>query len=236
MKISHQEKTETVSMATPNLKSEIKGYCILSVTLQAQTYNDTKFTILDGLCTDIILGQTFMKKHRAIMLSFGRDLPPLNICSLAVSNVTPPTLFSYLSKDCHFITTKRHKYSHDDKNFKDREIKCLLAEKFFEPSNSLWRAQVVITANENGKKRLCIDYSQTINCFTHLDAYPLPRIDDQVHAFFISNTFISNARLKLAKNQANAKQHLEPEFLLFENYSHCSSTLSSRNNKTYSKK
>ena len=31
--------------------------------------------------------------------------------------------------------------------------------------------------------------------------------------------FISNARLKLAKNQADAKQHPEAEFLLFENYS-----------------
>ena len=38
----------------------------------------------------------------------------------------------------------------------------------------------------------------------------------------------------LAKNQANAKQHSEPELLL-ENYSHFSSTLSSKNNRTYSK-
>ena len=29
------------------------------------------------------------------------------------------------------------------------------------------------------------------------------------HSFFISNTFISDPRLKLAKNQANAKQHPE---------------------------
>ena len=34
--------------------------------------------------------------------------------------------------------------------------------------------------------------------------------------FFISNTFISNARLILAKNQAKAKQHPEAENLLFE--------------------
>ena len=40
--------------------------------------------------------------------------------------------------------------------------------------------------------------------------------------FFISNTFISNARLKLAKNQANGKQHHEAELLLFENNSHSS--------------
>ena len=58
----------------------------------------------------------------------------------------------------------------------------------------------------------------------------------EVHAFFISNTFISNARFKFAKNQTKAKQHLEVEFLLFENYSLSSSTLSPRNNKKYSKK
>ena len=38
--------------------------------------------------------------------------------------------------------------------------------------------------------------------------------------FFISNTFISKVRVKLAKNQANAKQHPEAGPLLFdENYS-----------------
>ena len=54
--------------------------------------------------------------------------------------------------------------------------------------------------------------------------------------FFISNTFISNAKLKLLKNQANAQQHPEAELLLFENYSDSSPTLSSKKNGTYSKK
>ena len=53
---------------------------------------------------------------------------------------------------------------------------------------------------------------------------------------FLSNNFISNARLKLGKNQANAKQHPEAELLLFENYSHSSSMLSSKNDRRYSKK
>ena len=57
-----------------------------------------------------------------------------------------------------------------------------------------------------------------------------------IHAFFMSNTFINNARLKIVKNQAKAKQHLEARFLIFENYSLSSSTLSSKNNKRYSKK
>ena len=35
---------------------------------------------------------------------------------------------------------------------------------------------------------------------------------------FISDTFISNTRLKLAKNQAKAKQQLQVELLLSKNY------------------
>ena len=74
------------------------------------------------------------------------------------------------------------------------------------------------------------------NFFSCVEILPKTGSVWQLHAFFVSNTFISNARLKLAKNQANAKQHPEAELLLFENYSHSSSTLSSKNNSTYSKK
>ena len=55
---------------------------------------------------------------------------------------------------------------------------------------------------------------------------------DEVHAFFISNTFIRNARMKLAKRRAKAKQHPEAQL----NYSLSSSALSSKNNRRYSKK
>ena len=40
----------------------------------------------------------------------------------------------------------------------------------------------------------------------------------------------------MGKNWANAKQHPETELLLFENYSHSCSTLSSKNNKISFKK
>ena len=45
----------------------------------------------------------------------------------------------------------------------------------------------------------------------------------QHYTFFISNTFISNSRVKSAKDQVNAKQYPEAELLLFENYSDSSS-------------
>ena len=58
---------------------------------------------------------------------------------------------------------------------------------------------------------------------------------DEQYTYFVF-FLISNASLKLAKNEANAKQHVEAELLVFENYSHFSYTLSSKNNGTYSKK
>ena len=66
------------------------------------------------------------------------------------------------------------------------EIHKLLAEGIIEPSVSPWRAQVVVTKNETYKRRMVIDYSQTVNRFTLLDAYPLPRIDDEIaqHKYF----------------------------------------------------
>ena len=58
---------------------------------------------------------------------------------------------------------------------------------------------------------------------------------DNVTHFFISNTFISNAWLKLAKKQAKAKHHPDAELLLFEKYSLFSSTFLSKNNTRYAK-
>ncbi|KRZ96710.1 Retrovirus-related Pol polyprotein from transposon gypsy [Trichinella sp. T8] len=41
-----------------------------------------------------------------------------------------------------------------------------------------WRAQTLVVTTDNHKKRTMIDYSQTINRFTLLDAYPLAKIND----------------------------------------------------------
>ena len=54
--------------------------------------------------------------------------------------------------------------------------------------------------------------------------------------FFISNTFLSNARLKLEKYQASAKQNPEPDLLLFKTFAFFIIFLSSKHNRRYSKK
>ena len=59
---------------------------------------------------------------------------------------------------------------------------------------------------------------------------------EKIHAFFVSNTFIGNARLKLKKNQVKAKQKSEAELLLFENCLLSCLTLPSNSNMAHSKK
>ena len=75
-------------------------------------------------------------------------------------------------------STKSRQYSQADKNFIRQEFEKLLRKEIIEPSVSPWRAQVTVTKNDRHKKRMVIDYSQTITRFTELDAYPVPRIDD----------------------------------------------------------
>ena len=67
-----------------------------------------------------------------------------------------------------------------DRQFIADEVNHLLKEKIIEPSFSPWRAQVVVVKH-NGKMRLCIDYSETVNKYTVPDAYPIPVIEELVN-------------------------------------------------------
>jgi len=57
----------------------------------------------------------------------------------------------------------------------------LLEQGIIEYSESPRCAQVLVTKNERHKGRMVIDYSQTISCFTELDAYPFLQIGQLLH-------------------------------------------------------
>ncbi|GFU83676.1 retrovirus-related Pol polyprotein from transposon opus [Trichonephila clavipes] len=74
----------------------------------------------------------------------------------------------------------------------------LLQEGVIEPSNSPWRAQAFVIRGENHKPRMVVDYSQTINKYTLLDAYPLPKIEEVI--------------LKISKNKVFSKIDLQSAY------------------------
>ena len=69
--------------------------------------------------------------------------------------------------------------------------------------------RVVVTKDENHKQRLAIDYSQTFNRFTQLDAFPLPRINDTVNEIAQYRVF-STIDLQSAYHQIPLKNEDKP--------------------------
>ena len=65
---------------------------------------------------------------------------------------------------------------------------------------------------------------ETLSVLFHQEI--MPKRQMLPHVFFLLKN--NNTRLKLVKNPANAMQHPEAELVLFENYSHSSSKLSSK--------
>ena len=200
---------QSISMAQSTLSAKTLGHCIANLELGGKTYSNLRLSILPGLCSDLILGLDFQKQHQSISFHHGGPKPPLVVCGLTTLKVEPPDLFANLTADIHPIATKSRRYGYEDREFIDAEVRRLLREGIIESSNSPWRAQVVVARNENHKKRLVIDYSQTINRFTLLDAYPLPRIDDTINAIAQYRVF-STIDLRSAYHQVSIKEGDKP--------------------------
>jgi len=198
-----------VSMASSSLSTTTEGYCEVALILDGRNYSKVRLSVLPGLCADVILGQDFQQQHASVTLNYGGKLPPIVLCGLTTLRVNPPELFSNLTADCHPVATKSRRYSFDDRKFIDQETQRLLKEGIIEPSNSPWRAQVVVTKDENHRKRLAVDYCQTINRFTFLDGYPLPRIDDLVNKIAQYRVF-SSIDLRSAYHQIPIKPEDKP--------------------------
>lgn len=171
-----------VSMASTSLSSTVKGACMVNLQLLNHYHNDMKLLVLQGLCADVVIGHDILKQYSSIEISFGGKKSSLSICSLSLALTPYARLFTNLTPDCKPVAVRSRRYSKEDTLFIEKEIQTLLSEGIIEESRSPWRAQVLVTVNENHKKRMVIDYSQTINRFTLLDAYPLPRLEEMVQA------------------------------------------------------
>ena len=57
----------------------------------------------------------------------------------------------------------------------------MLDNDVIQPSKSPWSSPVVLRHKKDGSIRFCIDY-RDLNHVTKKDVYPLPRIDDALHA------------------------------------------------------
>lgn len=205
---------QTISMASLNHISTVEGQTFQTINIGDHKYDNVNLLVVKNLCADIIIGHDVLEKHASLEFSFGGPKKPLHVCNVAAASVPAVPLFANVSSNCKPIAIKSRKHSDEDNTFIKEEIKNLLAEGVIEESKSPWRAQVLVTKNETHRKRLVIDYSQTINRYTELDAYPLPNIEDLV-AKVAKNKIFSLIDLKSAYHQVPILPE-ERKFTAFE--------------------
>lgn len=124
-----------------------------------------------------------------------------------------PLCSANLISDCYPIAAKSRRHSLPDTKFIHSEISRMLKEGIIEPYQSPWRTQTLVVSPEN-HKRLVVDYSQMINRFTLLDAYPLPRIEDMENEIAYYQVF-STLGLTSAYHQVAIKPE-ERKYTAFE--------------------
>ena len=204
----------SITMASTTHSSSTKGHCLVDIVYENNHYPSVKLSVLPNLCSDVLLGHDFLKQHERLDIRFGGSRPPLSVCALIAAHIDTPTLFGSLTPNCKPITTKSRLLSFSDQSFVDKEIHRLLMENIIEPSQSPWRAQVLVTSNANHKRRMVVDYSRTINRFTLFDAYPLPRINELVEKISHYDIF-TTVDLKSAYHQIPIRED-EKAFTAFE--------------------
>ena len=212
-----------ITLASSSSLVSTTGSVNVGIQINNHMHNDFQLDVLPNLCCDLIVGHNLFIHHRRLVLNFNGSkseivLPNTSsnrvVCSLAQAIMDPPSLFSHLTPDCHPIACKSRKYSLPEQQFIKEEVSRLLSADIIEPSHSPWRAQLLVCSPENHKRRLVVDYSRTINKFTELDAYPLPKMDEL--ALKVSQYKIYSALdLRSAYHQIPLKES-EREYTAFE--------------------
>ena len=221
LKLDSYPTLHRVQMASSAMTAKSTGFCLVDIMIDDTHYSSIRLNILEGLCSDIILGLDFQSQHENLIIKFNGKYPDLVVapkshCLTTAAKLPDVSLFSNVTEDAVPIATKSRRFNQDDRAFIQNNIDELLTEGIIRASSSPWRAQVLIVKDEYNRhrKRMCIDYSQTINIYTELDAYPLPRIDDMVNQLAQYHVF-STFDLKGAYHQVAIKES-DSKYTAFE--------------------
>ena len=185
LRLDIHKMNESITLASTASTVAVTGFVNVKLQYSNTTLENQKLFVFKDLCSKVLLGLNILSKHSKLEISYGGVKQDLclnqkdnGVCGLTSLNIEAPPLFGNLTADMKPIADKSRIYSKEDYLFIKTEISRLLEEGIIEPSHSPWRAQVLVVKQSSGKKRLVVDYSRTINRFTQLDAYPLPRMDN----------------------------------------------------------
>ena len=158
LKLPSTSQIMTVSLASSNKSVVSKAYATLAeFKIGDFTHNDFKISIIDGLCYDVLLGHDLFSKHSAVKINFNGSNDMLSIdqfskkglCGVSKAKIQPVPLFHTITSDCKPIACKSRRYSEDDQLFIREEVAKLKAAGIVEECSSPWRAQVLVTRDDD---------------------------------------------------------------------------------------
>ena len=174
------------------------GYVKVNLLIKGISY-EMKVTVVDSLVADMILGMDLLGQHSSVELKTGGTLPKFTCSLFPAMNIDPPNIFSSgLPQNMKPIVTKTRYVRPNDREFMQQEIKRLLELGIIEKSSSPWRAQAFVVRGR--KPRMVVDYSETINLFTNLDAYPFTNMESLLNSV-AENEYFTQLDLKSAYHQ-----------------------------------
>ena len=78
-------------MAESSLSVKILGVINANIVYENHSSN-VQLSVLENLCTDVIIGQDILTNHESLELHFGGVKPSLSICGLTTVNISPSFL------------------------------------------------------------------------------------------------------------------------------------------------
>ena len=140
--------------------------------------------IASNLLLEAIFGQSSLTAFQALTIQYGGSLPTLKVhqistaASSGFTRHSPVQCFSQVDKNITAIRAPSRCRSTADKQFIRDEIQRLLVDGKIRASQSSWRSQVFVCREPGRKPCMVVDYTQTVNKITPLDAYPIPLVAD----------------------------------------------------------
>ena len=198
-KLNYEINTNRTITLADQSKSSIVGQLMANLEINNSTYNHT-FYIMENLVAPLIIGMDILGQHSYIKIISKGNRKPLSFLSAMSSmkhniyRLVPGIEIQSLKP----ISVPSRRFTKDPEFIKN-EISRMLKEDIIQPSQSPWKSQCFVVQNST-KKRLVIDYSNTINMVTPIDAYPMPRIDDMI-SLIARNSHFSKIDLKDAYHQ-----------------------------------
>ena len=135
-----------------------------------------------NLTSEVILGHNSLSAFYALTICYGSTLPALEVHQVTTTDLEtkssftthqPVKCFSHLDRSQTPLCAPSQRHSSADRDFIHSEVQQLKAEGKIRPSNSSWQSQAFVVHEIRQKPRMVIDYSQTVNRVTPLDAYPI---------------------------------------------------------------